>query len=51
MLEKKVTQNLDFGENNDFNAGSTEAGFRVCSTVNSEQKPVAESYISKVIGR
>ena len=49
-LDKKIAENLDFAENSNFFRGSTEACFRGCSTVNSQEKNPGRALFSKVGG-
>ena len=43
MVEKKIAENLDFVENSDFIRGSTGAGFRMCSSLNSQENTRGEA--------
>ena len=41
--KKKIAENLDFVENSDFIRGSTGAGFRMCSSLNSQENTRGEA--------
>ena len=49
LIEKKIEEKLDFVGNRFFIRGSTEAGFRGCSSVGSRENILEEPYFSKVI--